>query len=715
MSVPRTFAPALVLALALTAAPRAEQSAGTPQRPPADPRTGQAAPAPADPPAGQRPADPQQPIFRTGINFVRVDVIATDKRGDPVLDLTQADFEVTEDGVPQKVESFKLVASNGQLAPGEAPPREIRSQADEEAEAARDDVRMFVVFFDDYHVRLGSSLAVRQPLVSFIESLGPNDLVAAMYPLSPLETVVFTRNHESIARAAMKFEGRKFDYRPRNDLEEKYANYPAETVERIRTQVTLSALRGLSTRLGGLREGRKAVIVVSEGYTYMLPPQKRDAVASMPGLGNPNRNNPFAGNDPAEQTAGFFADAELQTDLREVYNEANRNNTALYMLDPRGLATGEFDISENINYQVDQRYLTATMDTLRVLAGETDGRAIVNRNDLAKGLQQAVRDSSAYYLVGYNSTKAPQDGRFHEIKVRIRRPGVEVRARKGYWAFTAEDARRALAGPKAEPPSAVTKALASLAAPSRGQYIRSWIGTSRGENGRTRVTYVWEPLPASPGVRRDEPARVSLVAAGGDGPTLFRGFVPAAAAAGAPVAGDGAGPQGAGAAVAGPLRVSFEVPPGRIEMRISVEGRGRGVLDSEIRDVTVPDLTGPQLTMSTPRVLRAHNALEYRQMLKDPDAVPAAAREFMRSDRLLIRFEVYAPGAGVPTPSARLLNRAGQKMSDIPVAAASASGGTSQIDLPLAGLAPGEYLLEIGARAAEGGEAKELIPLKVTG
>ena len=79
------------------------------------------------------------------------------------------------------------------------------------------------------------------------------------------------------------------------------------------------------------------------------------------------------------------------------------------------------------------------MDTLRVLAEQTDGRAIVNRNDLAAGMKQIVRDTSAYYLIGYNSSQAPTDGKFHEIKVRVKRPGVQVRARKGYWALTAEE------------------------------------------------------------------------------------------------------------------------------------------------------------------------------------------------------------------------------------------------------------------------------------
>ena len=78
-----------------------------------------------------------------------------------------------------------------------------------------------------------------------------------------------------------------------------------------------------------------------------------------------------------------------------------------------------------------EQALQSSQDTLRVLAGETDGRAIVNRNDLDAGLRQIVRDSSAYYLLGYNSTQAPTDGKFHAIKVRVKRPGARrcVRAR----------------------------------------------------------------------------------------------------------------------------------------------------------------------------------------------------------------------------------------------------------------------------------------------
>ncbi len=92
-----------------------------------------------------------------------------------------------------------------------------------------------------------------------------------------------------------------------------------------------------------------------------------------------------------------------------------------------------------------------------MLADNTDGRAILNRNDLAVGMQQIIRDSSAYYLLGYTSTQAPTDGKFHKIEVKVARRGVDVRARKGYWAFTAADAARALAPPTPEAPTAVTR------------------------------------------------------------------------------------------------------------------------------------------------------------------------------------------------------------------------------------------------------------------
>ena len=121
-------------------------------------------PQPQPPPAAQQPQQ-RPPTFRSGINFVRVDVIVSDKKGNPVLDLKPEEFKVSEDGTPQKIEQFDVVKIDP-LAQIDGPTSgEIRSSADEEREAARPDVRMFVILLDDYHVRRGNDMAVRKPLI----------------------------------------------------------------------------------------------------------------------------------------------------------------------------------------------------------------------------------------------------------------------------------------------------------------------------------------------------------------------------------------------------------------------------------------------------------------------------------------------------------------------------------------------------------------------
>ena len=687
--------------LALGAVAYAGQQAGQP-------------PPPTPPPAGQGAAqgqDPQQrpPVFRAAVNAVRVDVIVTDKDGNPVSDLTAADFEVQEDGKPQVIDLFKLVNSDGNVGPGAEPPRPIRSEYDQESEAARDDVRLFVIFLDDYHVRRGNAMRIREPLIQFVKTqLGPLDMVAVMNPLMSVQQLTFTRDLESVVSALRMFEGRKYDYRPRNLFEEQYANYPAQAVESVRNEVTMTALRGLSVKLGSLREGRKAVILVSEGFSSLLPPQMRDPNAQMPGMYNPAAGNPNAGSSLAEDRARFRSDAELYSDLRVVFDTANRHNTAIYAIDPRGLATNEFDINENVGGRLDQDFLKATQDTLAALAINTDGRAIINRNDLEKGLRQVVRDTSAYYLVGYNSP-SPADGKFHEIKVRLKRPGLQVRSRKGYWAPTAEEAAKATAPPKPSPPPAVEKALSTVATRQRDAYVSTWLGTGRGSDSRTRVTFVWEPIPPIPGEKRQDAARVQVLASSRDGEEFYRGLVPPEAPAPAAEAPAASTPP----ALRAGSKVSFDVPPGRMQYRVIVQNEKGQVLDSFQQEIVVPDFAGTEVRLSTPAVLRARTPREFQALSRDPDPVPTSLREFRRTDRLLIRFFANVPGgASSAEVSARMLNRVGQKMVDLTAQPPADPSQPYQIDLPLAGLSPGEYVIEIQAKGVSG-ESTELIAIKV--
>jgi VWFA-related protein len=669
----------------------------------------------------QQQQAPDQPVFRTGINFVRVDVIVSDKGGTNVSDLKQSDFEVTEDGKPQSVETFKFIKLDGGTLPSpDGPPRAIRTDEDEESEAAKDDVRLFAIFLDDYHVRKENSIRVRQPIEQWVQTqLGPSDMIGLMYPLESVFNVRMTRNHDAVIRGVEKFFGRKYDYTPVNELEQQYAYLPAETQEQIRVRVALSALQGLIVHMGTLKEGRKSLVVISEGFSNRLPPGLTP-IGTMPtGIATPGQGivDPVGLAGLGASQADFAATIDMQQLLRDVTDEANKNNVSLYMVDPRGLAVSEFDASDgSIAPGTDRQFLNATMDTLRTLAVDTDGRAIVNRNDLVGGMKQIVRDVSAYYLLGYSSTIAPSDGKFHEIKVKVKRPGVQVRARKGYWALTHEEVARSLAPPKPALPPAVKSALASVvntSVASKSRSIRTWIGTTRGENGKTKVTFVWEPMPRPPGDRQasgDQPARVSVMAVATDGSPIFRGRVPDAVVASAATKVPGSAATADSAARA-PARVEFEAKPGTVQLRLSVEGAGSGVIDSEVREIVVPDLTTTQTTLGTPALFRGRTPREFQQLKSDPQAVPVTMREFSRLDRIFVRVVAY--GAGSPAVSAHLLNRTGQPMSELTVAPPVAPATDSTVDVPIANLAPGEYIVELKA-TGEGGEAKELVGFRVT-
>ena len=123
------------------------------------------------------------------------------------------------------------------------------------------------------------------------------------------------------------------------------------------------------------------------------------------------------------------------------------------------------------------------------------------------------------------------------------------------------------------------------------------------------MTFVWEPVPKAPGDRRtDEPARVALMVLGDNGAAYFRGRVPDVALAGtAPSIGAAAAASGStgGVAPRGPSRVTFDAQPGKAQLRVSVEGTSAQVLDSETREISVPDLTSPQTALGTPEVFRA--------------------------------------------------------------------------------------------------------------
>jgi hypothetical protein len=150
-----------------------------------------------------------------------------------------------------------------------------------------------------------------------------------------------------------------------------------------------------------------------------------------------------------------------------------------------------------------------------------------------------------------------------------------------------------------------------------------------------------------------------------------------------------------------------------MQLQMSVEGSAAEVLDSETREVTVPDLASTDTSLSTPELFRARTVREMQEIKTNPSALPAVGREFSRTDRLLVRVAAYGPGSTPPAVTAKLLSRVGQSMVALTVTP-DATGAFSLMEIPLAGLAASDYIIEITATGA-GGDRQELVGFRVVG
>ncbi len=577
-------------------------------------------------------------------HLVSIDVIPADARGRILDDLAPGEFELREEGALQTLEGVRFIRVA--LGPPSGAPVMIRTAADERQAAAGDDTRLVAIFLDEYHVSAGASTdRAREALTRFVDrDISSRDLVVIVKPLDSLLAIRATRDREAMHRSIDTFQGRKGDYEPRNVYERDYMAGTPARIEAARNQVALSALNALAIHLGSLTDRRKTLVVVTEG------------------IGRSERRR----------------GQEYLATLDTIRRSASRATVAVYTVDPRETSADD-----------------PGADGLRALADETEGRAIAG--DLDSGLRLAAADSTAYYLLTYRSAR-PDDGKFHEVQVRVKRAGANVRARNGYWAPSPDDVMRAALLAKINEP----KPVVPLEPPPHvSTMIRPWFGEARGADGRTRVTFVWEPAGRVPGdrVRQQSPSRLVLTARTSEGAVLFDGAV------------SPTGPAAIDEPDTTPARAVFDTPPGRLRLRMSIQDATAKVLDQDVRDLAVRDLGG-EVAIGTPEVLRARNAREFRT-LETEAAVPVVSREFSRTERLLIRFRAYGPGGERPSISAKLLGRMGTPMRELSVIPASTPGGDNAIDLPLAGLATGEYIVEMTAKSAAA-QATDRLRFRVT-
>jgi VWFA-related protein len=577
------------------------------------------------------------PEFAIG-EVVRVDVIATDARGRFVDGLTTADFSIREDGAEQTVDDVRLVKVRGTSGQNEAAQLvRIASAADERAEAGIENTRVIGIYLDEYFVSPSNTSTVRAALHRFVdEDLGPRDLVAVVRPLESLLKIRLTRDHAALHQAIDKFEGRRGDYEPRTAFERNTIVADRGRADSQRAQTTWSSLNALALHLANLRAGRTSIVLVSEQA------------------------------DPVPRRRGFESLASSSSVMRT----ANRSSLSIYVMDPRDDAQRAASPDEGPNL-------------LRVLADDTDG-ALLTPSAFEAGLKRMMTDASAYYLVTYRSIRN-RDGMFHALYVTARRPGVQVRSRKGFWATTPDEVQRAQMMAHANDPRPVIP----LEPPRHASpLIRPWMGFARGNNGKIHVTFVWESSGTIPGDRGVKvPVRLEMKAVGSDGVTVFQGPVRERSTA------------------------VFDVPPGRVTLTSAVEDSAERKLDSDVRDVIVRDIPGA-VAFGTPQVFRTRTALDRRELRADSAPVPVVSREFSRTEHLVIRVPTYAAGAEKPAVSASLVSPAKQSMRQLAVEQASASSPFAEVDVPLAGLAPGEYSVSIVA--GKGGEAKEAISIRIT-
>ncbi len=422
--------------------------------------------AAAQTPAGQPP--PQPPTFRTGVGAVRVDVTVIGKDGLPVLDLTRDDFEVREDGVVQNIQLFQPYRLTGLPAESSDESLTIRSADHARQEAGREDVRLLVIFLDDYHLKWGplDDTRIKNNLVRFIQTeLRPMDLVAVMGPLTPLSDLRLTRDRSLLLERVNSLQGRLGGFvPPRSVVEESHLRLSAGQLMRVRAQISLSALEAITVHLSGLREGRKSILFVSQG-----PP--------------------------------IGAESEIYGRLTDVIVAANRGNVTIHTLDPRQLGDARRMSDANV-----------------ALSADTGGRRMGQTNDVTKALKGVMADASMYYMLGYESAHTNTDGKFREIDVRLRNGhGNRVIARKGYWAPKAQEvqvaAAAAAAASRVDPE--IAAAFESLRDQSRRLAVIDWMGHVPAEDGHSDVSIVLEALAAGPTAPKIGAIEIDVTAADG--------------------------------------------------------------------------------------------------------------------------------------------------------------------------------------------------------
>jgi VWFA-related protein len=383
-------------------------------------------------------------------------------------------------------------------------------------------------------------------------------------------------------------------------------------------------------------------------------------------------------------TEGFARDSRIERERRVpemqgLVRAASRHNVAIYTFDPRGPQSG---------IGAEDRTADGEWAFLQTLAAETGGDAVVGSANLAGAFQRVARDLDAYYLLTYTSSHSAE-GQFYDVQVRAKQPAAQVRTRRGYWAPLRVELFSGTETSRAAPPRLL----------KRSPLIDTWIGLTVTPDRTPQVMLTWQPAALRTRPRPgSEPSVVAVRVTTREGAVLFDGEVRPPRAT--------LGPVREEAAV-------FNADPGRIQIDLEILAADGTSIDKAAHDIDVPDVNRADPLILPPQVFRCTSAREFREVSADPAAAPVPTRAFRRTDRLLLRVPTHSRSGGPITVGARVVNRFGQVLRDVP-SMQSAPAGATQFDLPLGWLAPGDYTLELTAKNAAG-SAREVVRFRVTG
>ena len=388
------------------------------------------------PPASQAPPPVQQPgrpTFQVQVNLVTTDVIARDRNGQFVSDLTREDLDIFEDGVKQDIASLTLVHGGRvytlQTAPAPPPEEGIVLPAPRPTNDAAG--RVLLLFVDDLHLDFRNTGRIRDLFKKISTTLVHEGDLFGIVSTGPSSLAIdLTYDRKRLDEAIKKISGNGL--KPSDILSApEGAEGPSEV--RYRAHVAFSTAYDLLKNLERIQNRRKAVIYVSNGYDFN-PFESTRAGNNPYAMGRSDSNTSFASeSDPfsTNRQTNQFADADLARELAELTRAANRANASFYTIDPRGLVGGP-DLDENIDPVEYGEYIRKSQDSLRVIADLTGGIAVVNQNDFDRALKRIDAETSDYYMLGYYSSNPDPTRRTRRIEVKTRRDGVTVWARSSY-------------------------------------------------------------------------------------------------------------------------------------------------------------------------------------------------------------------------------------------------------------------------------------------